>query len=296
MQRIQAQFYDRKGEALINDPNLKGKVAIITGGGTGLGLEIAKSFMKQGLKVVICSRDQEHLDSGAQELRKISEDILALPCDVREPGQIRKLKDKVLQEYGAIDILVNNAAGNFIYPAEKLPLKGWKSVIDIVLNGSFYCSQIFGEQMIAQKAGQIINILATYAWTGGPGTIHSASAKAGVLAMTRTLAVEWARNGIRVNAVAPGPFDTEGARMRLWPTKEMKQRLIDDIPLGRFADPKEVADAVLFLVSSHARYINGECLTIDGGAWLGKGIGKAFEILDQVVALREASKKERTKQ
>ncbi len=279
---------------MIRDKNLKGKVAVITGGGTGLGLEIAKSFVQQSMKVVICSRSQEHLDAGAQELRNFSEDLLALPCDVREPGQIRTLKTNVLNEYGRIDILVNNAAGNFIYPAEKLPLKGWKSVIDIVLNGSFYCAQIFGEQMIAQKEGQIINILATYAWTGGPGTIHSASAKAGVLAMTRTLAVEWARYGVRVNAVAPGPFDTEGARVRLWPTEEMKQRLIEDIPLGRFADPKEVANAVLFLVSSNARYINGECLTIDGGAWLGKGIGRAFEILDQVVALREAGKKERT--
>jgi NAD(P)-dependent dehydrogenase (short-subunit alcohol dehydrogenase family) len=280
---------------VISDRNLEDKVAVITGGGTGLGLEIAKVFVQKEMKVVICSRSKEHLDAGISELGKWTKDTLAVTCDVREPEQIRTVKKEILRKFNQIDILVNNAAGNFIYPAEKLPLKGWKAVIDIVLNGSFYCSQIFGEQMIAQKQGQIINILATYAWTGGPGTIHSACAKAGVLAMTRTLAVEWARYGVRVNAIAPGPFDTEGASVRLWPTEEMKQRLVEDIPLQRFASVTEVAHAVLYLISSHAQYINGECLTIDGGAWLGKGIGRISEILDQVVEIREIAKKTRAK-
>ncbi|MEJ2048446.1 MAG: 2,4-dienoyl-CoA reductase [Calditrichota bacterium] len=280
---------------MISDHNLKGKVAVITGGGTGLGLEIAKVFVEQEIKVVICSRSKEHLDAGISELGKWTTDTLAIACDVREPEQIRSVKSETLRKFNQIDILINNAAGNFVYPAEKLPLKGWKAVIDIVLNGSFYCSQIFGEQMIAQKQGQIINILATYAWTGGPGTIHSACAKAGVLAMTRTLAVEWARYGVRVNAIAPGPFDTEGASVRLWPTEEMKQRLVEDIPLRRFANVTEVANAVLYLISSDAQYINGECLTIDGGAWLGKGIGRISEILDQVVEIRETVKKTRAK-
>jgi len=149
--------------------------------------------------------------------------------------------------------------------------------------------------MITQKQGQIINILATYAWTGGPGTIHSACAKAGVLAMTRTLAVEWARYGVRVNAIAPGPFDTEGASARLWPTEEMKQRLVEDIPLQRFANVTEVANSVLYLISSDAQYIDGECLVIDGGAWLGKGIGRISEVLDQVVEIRETAKKTQAK-
>ncbi len=272
---------------------LDNQVAIITGGGTGLGNRIARTFAAHGARIVITSRSQEHLDEGEKQILPFTDQVLKVVCDVREPEQVKALRDKVLETYGQIDILVNNAAGNFLYPAEKLPLKGWKAVIDIVLNGSFYCSQILGNVMIEQKRGQIVNILATYAWTGGPGTIHSASAKAGVLAMTRTLAVEWARYGIRVNAVAPGPFDTEGARVRLWPTDEIRQRLIDDIPLQRFADPQEVANAVLYLVSPYATYITGECLTIDGGAWLGKGIGRAVEILDDIEKIREATKKNR---
>jgi len=270
---------------------LEDQVAVITGGGTGLGKEIAKEFARHGAKIVICSRNIEHLESGKAEVEKEGRDVMVYQLDVREPLHIKKFTREVLERFGRIDILVNNAAGNFIYPAEKLPLGGWKSVIDIVLNGSFYCSQILGKEMIAQGRGQILNILATYAWTGGPGTIHSASAKAGVLAMTRTLAVEWARYGIRVNAIAPGPFDTEGARIRLWPTEEMQQAITNEIPLRRFTTPEEVAQAALYLVSPYASYITGECLTIDGGGWLGKGIGKLADNLDRFASLREAAKK-----
>ncbi len=267
------------------------KVAVITGGGTGLGKEIAKKLAGLGAKIAIISRNQEHLQEGEKEIRQITPDVISKTCDIREPDQIRSVKAQILEMYGQIDILINNAAGNFIYPAEKLPLRGWKSVIDIVLNGSFYCSQIFGLEMIRQKRGNILNILATYAWTGGPGTIHSASAKAGVLAMTRTLAVEWARYGIRINAVAPGPFDTPGARQRLWPTTEIAQKIIEEIPMGRFATTSEVTDAVIYLLSPYASYITGECLTIDGGAWLGKGIGRALDFIDQFAELRESGKK-----
>jgi NAD(P)-dependent dehydrogenase (short-subunit alcohol dehydrogenase family) len=270
---------------------LEGEVAVITGGGTGLGREIAKKMANLGAKIAIASRSSEHLEGGVKELKTITNDVIAIKCDIREPLQVKKLAQQVINHFGQIDILVNNAAGNFIYPAEKMPLMGWKSVIDIVLNGSFYCSQILGNEMIKRKKGTILNILATYAWMGGPGTIHSASAKAGVLAMTRTLAVEWARYNIRVNAIAPGPFDTEGARERLWPTAEIKQKLIDEIPVGRFAKLEEVANSAVFLLTPYAEYITGECLTIDGGAWLGKGIGRAIDFIDQFASLREAGKK-----
>lgn len=272
---------------------IQDKVALITGGGTGLGLEIAKVFAGQGAGIAITSRSMAHLTAGEKEISKITDRVFSVACDVREPEQVSRMKEAVLERFGRIDILVNNAAGNFIYPADRLPLKGWKSVIDIVLNGSFYCSQIVGREMIKQKYGRIVNILATYAWTGGPGTIHSASAKAGVLAMTRTLAVEWAQYGIRVNAVAPGAFDTVGASQRLWPSEDIKQRLVDEIPLKRFARTQEVSNAVLYLISPYADYINGECLTIDGGAWLGKGIGNMNEVLERFVELREQSRKAR---
>ncbi|RMH75283.1 MAG: 2,4-dienoyl-CoA reductase [Calditrichaeota bacterium] len=275
---------------------MKDQVAVITGGGTGLGKEIARQFARHGARIVICSRNEEHLQNGRAEIEQEGQEVMTYRLDVREPQAIQAMGEAIRERFGRIDILVNNAAGNFIYPAEKLPLKGWKAVIDIVLNGTFYCSQILGQAMIERKAGQILNILATYAWHGGPGTIHSACAKAGVLAMTRTLAVEWARYGIRVNAIAPGPFDTEGARVRLWPTEEMRKAITDSIPLKRFADPEEVARAALFLVSPYADYITGECLTIDGGAWLGRGIGNVVENLDQFAQLREAGKREKHKQ
>ena len=172
-------------------------------------------------------------------------------------------------------------------------LRAWKSVIDIVLNGTFFCSQIIGQEMLKAGRGNILNIVATYAWTGGPGTVHSASAKAGVLAMTRTLAVEWAHRGIRVNAIAPGPFDTQGASSRLWPTEAVETAVREQIPLKRFATTEEVAKAALYLVSQYGSYITGECLTIDGGSWLGKGIGNMADFLDNFEEIRAASKEKR---
>lgn len=281
---------------MFEKPILQDQVAIVTGGGTGLGKAIAIQYAKHGAKIVICSRSAEHLESGKADIETTGAEVMTWQLDVRETDQIKTFTKAVMERFGRIDILVNNAAGNFIYPAEKLPLRGWKSVIDIVLNGSFFCSQIIGQEMIKRNSGQILNILATYAWTGGPGTIHSASAKAGVLAMTRTLAVEWAQHGIRVNAIAPGPFDSQGAKVRLWPTEEIEANIRNKVPLKRFAGVEEVAQAALYLSSPYASYITGECLTIDGGAWLGKGIGDMVENLDEFVQMREAAKRAKREQ
>ena len=170
-------------------------------------------------------------------------------------------------------MLINNAAGNFLCPTADLSPGGWKVVIDIALNGVFYCCREVGRHMIERGFGRICNVVASYAWTGGPGTAHSAAAKAGVVALTRTLAVEWAGHGIRVNAVSPGAFQSDGARERLWPTAEMETAVRNAVPLQRFARTDEVANAITYLCSPPADYINGEVLVMDGGSHLGRGLG-----------------------
>jgi len=180
----------------------------------------------------------------------------------------------------AFDILVNNAAGNFVCPAERLSERAWRAVLGIVLDGTFYCSREFGRGMIRTKTGgSILNIVATYAWTGMPGVVHSASAKAGVLAMSKTLAAEWARHNIRVNAIAPGVFDSQGAGKNLWPDEATKERLAAAVPAGRFASTEEIADHCLWLLSPASSYVTGECFTVDGGASLGRGMWEPGEQL-----------------
>jgi NAD(P)-dependent dehydrogenase (short-subunit alcohol dehydrogenase family) len=251
---------------------LKGKVAIVTGGGTGLGLAIAKRMGELGADIAVGSRQAEHLEHGTADLRHAGLDPLAVQLDVRKPEQVDEMVHRVIRHFGRIDILINNAAGNFICRAEDLSPNGWNAVVGIVLNGSFYCSRAVGRHMIARGGGgSIVSILANYVWTGSAGTVHSAAAKAGVMSMTQTLAVEWAPHNIRVNAVAPGPIDTPGAAQQLWSTPEAVQRITDSVPLRRWGQPSDVADAVAFLVSEHAGFITGEILTIDGGARLGRG-------------------------
>jgi NAD(P)-dependent dehydrogenase (short-subunit alcohol dehydrogenase family) len=251
---------------------LKDHVAIVTGGGTGLGLAIAKRLGELGARIAIGSRDAEHLERGNAELRHAGLDPLTVQIDVRNPEQVDEMVERVVKHFGRIDVLVNNAAGNFICPAKDLSPNGWNAVVGIVLNGSFYCSRAVGRHMIARgRGGSIVSILANYVWTGSPGTIHSAAAKAGVMSMTQTLAVEWAPYNIRVNAVAPGPIDTPGAAKQLWSTAEAVQRITESVPLKRWGQPSDVADAVAFLVSDHAAFITGEVLTVDGGARLGRG-------------------------
>lgn len=258
---------------MLPDKSLQGRVAIITGGGTGIGRAIAFEYARLGAKLVLASRSPEHLEPTAQELRAQGAEVLTIPTDVRVPEQVDKLCEETWRHFGSLDILVNNAAGNFICPAEKLSPNGWNAVINIVLNGSFYCSRAAGLRMIESgRGGNILNIVAAYAWTGGPGTIHSACAKAGVVTLTRTLAVEWARFKIRVNAIAPGPVETEGAGSKLWATPEVREAMLKNIPRGRIGETKEVAHAAGYLVSDYADFITGEVLVMDGGQWLGKGM------------------------
>jgi NAD(P)-dependent dehydrogenase (short-subunit alcohol dehydrogenase family) len=255
------------------DPQLlKDHVAVITGGGTGIGLAIAKRLGALGARIAIASRNSQNLEEGCAALREAGVDALAVQLDVRKPEQVDEMVERTVKHFGGLDILVNNAAGNFICRAEDLSPNGWNAVIGIVLNGTFYCSRAVGQYMIARKrGGAIVSILANYVWTGSPGTIHSAAAKAGVMSMTQTLAVEWAPHGIRVNAVAPGPIESPGAAKQLWSTPAAVERITSMVPLRRWGKPEEVADAVAFLVAPQSGFITGEILTIDGGTWLGRG-------------------------
>jgi len=253
----------------------EGRSALITGGGTGLGLELACRLAELGASTCLASRSEQHLEAGREAvLERVPEAVVRIATlDVRDWRQVRRVVSAEAEAAGGLDLLVNNAAGNFVRPSERLPEKAFANVVDIVLNGSFNCSRAWGtEAMKRGHGGAMLNIVATYAWHGGPGTLHSAAAKAGVLAMTRTLAVEWASRGLRAVAVAPGPFESRGAADRLWPSEELETSVRSGVPLGRFASRAEVAEACAYLLSDAASYVTGEVLTLDGGAWLGRGV------------------------
>ena len=246
-----------------------GKVIIVTGGSNGMGKYMAKKFADEGAQVVITGRDIDRLKAAQEE---IGDRAHPFQMDVRSVESVAALVAFTDEKFGRIDGLVNNAAGNFIVKAEDLSPNGWKSVIDIVLNGTFYCSSAVGKYWIEKgQKGSILNMLATYAWDAGAGVIHSAAAKAGVMSLTRTLAVEWgSQYGIRVNGIAPGPIERTGGAEKLWESDEAAKRTLESIPLGRLGKPEEIAELAAFIMSDKASYMNGEIVTLDGGQWLNK--------------------------
>lgn len=269
---------------MLRDDALEGKTIIVTGGGSGLGKAMTKYFMELGAKVVITSRNLEKLKKTAEELEaETNGKCLALQCDVRHYEEVENMIDQAHKSFGEIDILLNNAAGNFISPTERLSANAFDTIIDIVLKGSKNCTLALGKHWIKekQKNKTVLNIVTTYAWTGSAYVVPSATAKAGVLAMTRSLAVEWAKYGIRFNAIAPGPFPTKGAWDRLLPG-ELKEKfdLAKKVPLKRVGEHQELANLAAYLVSDFAQYLNGEVITIDGGEWL-QGAGQ-FNLLEMV--------------
>lgn len=269
---------------MLRDNALEGKVVVVTGGGSGLGKSMTKYFMELGAKVAITSRDLEKLQNTAKELeQETGGKCLAVQCDVRHYEEVENMLQAVLKEYDKVDVLLNNAAGNFISPTERLSANAFDTIIDIVLKGSKNCTLAFGKHWIdtKQENTTILNIVTTYAWTGSAYVVPSATAKAGVLAMTRSLAVEWAKYGIRSNAIAPGPFPTKGAWDRLLPG-DLKEKfdLAKKVPLKRVGDHQELANLAAYLVSDYSAYVNGEVITIDGGEWL-KGAGQ-FNLLEAI--------------
>ncbi len=271
-------------QKMLRDDALQGKVAIVTGGGSGLGKAMTTYFLELGAKVAITSRNIEKLKNTAQELmQKTGGQCMAVACDVRHYDQVENMLNEVVKNFGEVDILVNNAAGNFIAPTERLSANAFDTIIDIVLKGSKNCTLALGKHWINNKQTNktILNIVTTYAWTGSAYVVPSATAKAGVLAMTRSLAVEWAKYGIRMNAVAPGPFPTKGAWDRLLPGDlQEKFDFRKKVPLKRVGEHQELANLVAYLVSDFAAYVNGEVITIDGGEWL-QGAGQ-FNMLEQI--------------
>lgn len=261
---------------------LKNKTIIVTGGGTGLGKSMATRLGDLGANLILTSRRQDVLDESAKEINdKTGAEILTVPTDIRHSEQVESMVEKSVEKFGTIDGLLNNAAGNFISPTEKLSENAFRTIIDIVLVGTFNCTQAVGAVMRNNGGGAILNIVTTYAFTGSGYVVPSACAKGGVLAMTRSLAVEWAKYGIRSNAIAPGPFPTKGAWKRLVPPGlNIEKKMMDRVPLKRFGEHEELANLAAYMMADESGYMNGEVVTMDGGEWL-KGAGQ-FNSLEKM--------------
>ena len=275
---------------------LQNKVVLITGGGTGLGRAMGERFLELGAKLAICGRREEVLQTAATEMMAAKGgEVFTAKCDVRDPDQVSAMIDAAWAHYGGIDILVNNAAGNFTSPTEMLSHRAVDSVLNIVAHGTFYVTLALGKKWIAAKhKGRVLSIVATYTDSGSAFVVASAAGKAAVLAMSKSLAVEWARYGITMVCIAPGPFPTPGAWERLMPDPSLHAAAIDRIPLRRVGRHEELANLASYLVSDQAEYINGECIRIDGGEFI-KGAGE-FSWMEQLtteqwMALAEKGKK-----
>ncbi len=271
-------------EPMLREGAMKGKTIIVTGGGSGLGKSMSKYFLQLGAKVVITSRNIEKLQKSADKLMSLTGgEVLPVACDVRDYEQVKNVLQKSLEHFGQVNGLLNNAAGNFISPTERLSSNAFDTIIDIVLKGTKNMTLALGKYWIKNniKPATVLNIVTTYAWTGSGYVVPSATAKAGVLAMTRSLAVEWAKYGIRFNAIAPGPFPTKGAWDRLLPG-ELREKFdpAKKIPLKRVGEHQELANLAAYLMSDFSAYMNGEVVTIDGGEWL-YGAGE-FNLLEKI--------------
>jgi len=280
--------FTKREDNMFTKDTLKGKSILITGGGSGLGLSMAKRFAELGANVAICGRTEQKLLDAAEELRSFGTKILTHVVDVRDYKAVGEMVERLVGEFGVLNGLVNNAAGNFYAPSEDLSPQGFKAVVDIVLHGTFNCSQHFGRHLIgAGEKGTILNIVTTYTQFGSAFVLPSAAAKAGVEAMTKTLAFEWATYGIRVNAIAPGPFPTKGAWARLMPDPKLEEIYLKRIPTGRYGEHIELANLAVFLMSDLAPYLTGETVTIDGGEHLQAG---QFNFLAQLMPRDELKK------
>jgi len=274
---------------------LKGQTILITGGGSGLGRSMALRFAELGANLFLAARREEPLRQTVEDIRARGGRAAWATGDVRDFAAVEKVVETACAEFGRVDALVNNAAGNFVCPSERLSPNAFNAVVSIVLYGSFHCTLALGRRWIAEKQpGAVLSILATYVWTGSGFVLPSACAKAGVLAMTRSLAVEWARHGIRLNAIAPGPFPTEGAWSRVIASREFEEIHRRRHPMQRFGEHSELTNLAAFLLAPHSGYINGDCVTIDGGQWLRQG-GQFNDLLEAPPALWDEMDRARKK-